>query len=47
MVNNSKTYFVFNERSILISYNYPINSKLISNLSNNRKTILTHLNDLL
>ena len=45
MVNNSKTYFVFNERSILISYNYPINSKLISNLSNNRKTILTHLND--
>ena len=45
MVNNSKTYFVFNERSILISYNYPINSKLISNLSNTRKTIVTHLND--
>ena len=45
MANNSKTYFVFNERSILISYNYPINSKLISNLSNTRKTIVTHLND--
>ena len=45
MVNNSKTYFVFNERSILISYNYPINSKLISNLSNTKKTIETHLND--
>ena len=45
MVNNSKTYFVFNERSILISYNYPINSKLISNLSNTKKTIVTHLND--
>ena len=45
MANNSKTYFVYNERSILISYNYPINSKLISNLSNTRKTIETHLND--
>ena len=45
MANNSKTYFVFNERSILISYNYPINSKLISDLSNTRKTIETHLND--
>ena len=45
MANNSKTYFVFNERSILISYNHSINSKLISNLSNTRKTIVTHLND--
>ena len=45
MANNSKTYFVYNERSILISYNYPINSKLISNLSNTRKIIVTHLND--
>ncbi len=45
MANNSKTYFVFNERSILISYNHSINSKLISNLSNTRKTIETHLND--
>ena len=45
MANNSKTYFVFNERSILISYNYPINSKLISNLSNTRKIIVTHLNE--
>lgn len=45
MVNNSKTYFVFNERSILISYNYPINSKLISNLSNTRKIIVKHLNE--
>ena len=45
MANNSKTYFVFNERSILISYNYPINSKLISKLSNTKKTIVTHLND--
>ena len=47
MANNSKTYFVFNERSILISYNHSINSKLISNLSNTRKTIETHLNDCL
>ena len=45
MANNSKTYFVFNERSILISYNHSINSKLISNLSNTRKKIETHLND--
>tara|TARA_B100001248_G_scaffold1374_1_gene1005 strand:+ start:1990 stop:2700 length:711 start_codon:yes stop_codon:yes gene_type:complete len=45
MANNSKTYFVFNERSILISYNHSINSKLISNLSNTRKTIEKHLND--
>ena len=45
MANNSKTYFVFNERSILISYNYPINSKLISNLFYTKKTILTNLND--
>ena len=45
MANNSKTYFVFNERSILISYNHSINSKLISDLSNTRKTIETHLND--
>ena len=45
MANNSKTYFVFNERSILISYNYPINSKLISNLSNTRKIIVKHLNE--
>ena len=45
MANNSKTYFIFNERSILISYNHSINSKLISNLSNTRKTIVTHLND--
>ena len=45
MANNSKTYFVLNERSILISYNHSINSKLISNLSNTRKTIETHLND--
>jgi len=45
MVNNSKTYFVFNERSILISYNYPINSKLISSLLYTKKTILTNLND--
>ncbi len=45
MANNSKTYFVFNERSILISYNHSINSKLISNLSNTKKTIETHLND--
>ena len=45
MANNSKTYFIFNERSILISYNHSINSKLISNLSNTRKTIETHLND--
>ena len=45
MATNSKTYFVFNERSILISYNHSINSKLISNLSNTRKTIETHLND--
>ena len=45
MANNSKTYFVFNERSILISYNHSINSKLISNLSNTRKIIVTHLNE--
>ena len=42
MANNSKTYFVYNERYILISYNYPIIYKLISNLSNTRKTIETH-----
>ena len=45
MANNSKTYFVFNERSILISYNCPTNSKLISNISNTKKRIVTHMND--
>ena len=42
---NVKKYFVFNESSILISYDCPINSKLISDLSNAKKTILTNLND--
>ena len=31
MEDNPKTYFVFNETSILISYNSPINFKLINN----------------
>ena len=44
MEGNLKTYFVFNERSILISYNCPTNSKLISNISNTKK-IVTHMND--
>ncbi len=45
MEDNVKKYFVFNESSILISYDCPINSKLISDLSNAKKTILTNLND--
>ena len=45
MEGNPKTYFVFNERSILISYNCPTNSKLISNISNTKKRIVTHMND--
>ena len=45
MEDNPKTYFVFNERSILISYNCPTNSKLISNISNTKKRIVTHMND--
>ena len=42
---NVKKYFVFNESSILISYDCPINSKLIIDLSNAKKTIMTNLND--
>ena len=45
MEGNPKTYFVFNEMSILISYNCPTNSKLISNISNTKKRIVTHMND--
>jgi inhibitor of KinA len=45
MEGNPKTYFVFNESSILISYNCPTNSKLISNISNTKKRIVTHMND--
>ena len=45
MEDNPKTYFVFNKRSILISYNCPTNSKLISNISNTKKRIVTHMND--
>ena len=45
MEGNPETYFIFSERSILISYNSPINSKLVLNISNTRKRILTHKND--
>ena len=45
MEDNVKKYFVFNESSILISYDCPINSKLIIDLSNAKKTIMTNLND--
>ena len=45
MEDNVKKYFVFNESSILISYDCPINSKLISNLSNAKKRIEIKLND--
>ena len=44
MEGNPKKYFVFNERSILISYNSPINSKLVLNISDTRKRILTQKN---
>ena len=37
MEDNLKSYFVYNENSILISYDCPINSKLISDLSNAKK----------
>ena len=45
MEDNVKKYFVFNESSILISYDCPINSKLISDLSNAKKRIEIKLND--
>ena len=45
MEGNPETYFIFSERSILISYNSPINSRLVLNISNTRKRILTHKND--
>ena len=45
MEGNPETYFIFSERSILISYNCPTNSKLISNISNTKKRIVTHMND--
>ena len=45
MEDNFKKYFVFNESSILISYDCPINSKLISDLSNAKKRIEIKLND--
>ena len=45
MKDNFKTYFVYNESSILISYDCPINSKLISDLSNAKKRIEIKLND--
>ena len=45
MEGNPETYFIFSERSILISYNSPINSKFFLNISNTRKRILTHKND--
>ena len=45
MEDNFKTYFVYNESSILISYDCPINSKLISDLSNAKKRIEINLND--
>ena len=44
MEGNPETYFIFSERSILISYNSPINSKLVSNISDTRKRILTQKN---
>ena len=44
MEGNPETYFIFSERSILISYNSPINSKLVLNISNTRKRILTQKN---
>ena len=40
-----KTYFVYNESSILISYNCPINYKLISNISNTKKRIEINISD--
>ena len=45
MEDNVKKYFVFNESSILITYDCPINSKLISDLSNAKKRIEIKLND--
>ena len=45
MEDNVKKYFVFNESSILISYDCPINSRLISDLSNDKKRIEIKLND--
>ena len=45
MQDNLKTYSVFNETSILISYNSSINFKLINKISNTEKRIATHLND--
>ena len=45
MEDNVKKYFVFNESSILISYDCSINSKLISDLSNAKKRIEIKLND--
>ena len=44
MEGNPETYFIFSERSILISYNSPINSKLVLNISDTRKRILTQKN---
>jgi len=44
MEGNPETYLIFSERSILISYNSPINSKLVLNISDTRKRILTQKN---
>ncbi len=45
MEDNIKTYFVFSDRSILISYNCEINFKLISHISNTKERIQINLND--
>ena len=45
MEDNHKTYFVFSESSILISYNGEVNFKLISYISNSRERIQINLND--
>lgn len=38
-MDNFKKYFIFNENSILISYDLPINSKLTNIISNNKVNI--------